>query len=168
MRPQIISILSQTANGCLSELGYLPDTHRRLAQLASDNEKLFADNRTLAQTLAAREAFINYHRLPPDQRTVWLDRAAVQLTELAHERDTLARRVLAGIQPQPGDAPFQRLVAEHDALLAEHRAALEDLDAAKSQLLQYQRLFHTPLIAPVQTAPRVSQPAAESGKCGPP
>ncbi|KAJ8457214.1 hypothetical protein ONZ45_g18400 [Pleurotus djamor] len=55
LRPRVVEILSHTANGCLSELGYFPGMAQRLQELEGiankwqqENIKLFADNRTLS------------------------------------------------------------------------------------------------------------------------
>lgn len=59
LRNKIIRLLSSTANGCLSELGYfpgMPEQYKQLLQanalLQNDNAKLYEDNRTLARVLA--------------------------------------------------------------------------------------------------------------------
>jgi hypothetical protein len=59
LRNKIVDLLSTTANGCLSELGYFPgmqDQFQQLIQtnmhLQNDNAKLFEDNRALARVVA--------------------------------------------------------------------------------------------------------------------
>lgn len=58
LRDRIVEILSATANGCLTELGYFPGMTQRLQELEATNQvwqtenvKLFEDNRNLLLTV---------------------------------------------------------------------------------------------------------------------
>ncbi|KAM6496048.1 hypothetical protein JOM56_008754 [Amanita muscaria] len=65
LRAKIVGILSDTANGCISELGYFPSLLRKFRELEQANNKwreenvrLFQDNRALAQYTRRQEEHI--------------------------------------------------------------------------------------------------------------
>jgi len=65
-RERIVEILSNTANGCLSELGYYPGMWVKLKELEQqnakwqeENVKLYQDNRRLVKVVQQNQAVVN-------------------------------------------------------------------------------------------------------------
>ncbi|KAF7975119.1 hypothetical protein HWV62_10411 [Athelia sp. TMB] len=91
LRTRVVEILSTVANGCLSELGYYPGLREELARARSDNGKLYADNRALAQQVALltdRCAFLAGTHGQPDQ-LAQLDELRRTVRDLREERGAL-------------------------------------------------------------------------------
>ncbi|KAF7965072.1 hypothetical protein HWV62_682 [Athelia sp. TMB] len=91
LRTRVVEILSTVANGCLSELGYYPGLREELARARSDNGKLYADNRALAQQVALltdRCALLAGTHGQPDQ-LAQLDELRRTVRDLREERGAL-------------------------------------------------------------------------------
>lgn len=125
--------MSETANGCLKELGYKPDFKRRLKQaektiddLRMDNSKLYIDNRTMKAHLALQNDRISFHESSADEQ--W--RRNVQLREknyhLELQYGELKARYEAHVQGLPNEQAWSRLLCDLDKANQIYRQAVAE------------------------------------------
>ena len=97
-----MAILARTQNGGLAEMGYDPtlmhefiELQKQNALLKTDNQKLYADNRSLAQFIQAQDQRIRVLSTPTDQQKRTLADLHESVRALTVQRDELAGRLHA-------------------------------------------------------------------------
>lgn len=105
LREKIVEILSNTANGCLIELGYYPGITQKLKQLEAtnvtwqtENVKLYDDNRRLLETVRGLQERLRLVSVPEVQK---LERIRRLESEVQTLREAIARQ-------HPDSAGFQK------------------------------------------------------------
>jgi hypothetical protein len=157
LRNRVVEILSGTANGCLTELGYYPGMPQKMqeletinAQWQQENVKLFQDNRSLARALQAQSERLKLITGPEIPRLNALHALENKVQGLAEEKANLIKRNEALMANQPQGAEYSRLHSEYTKLTAIYGAALNEI----SQLRHYIQIIttgqHAPLNASVQ------------------
>ncbi|KAI0720313.1 hypothetical protein C8T65DRAFT_716058 [Cerioporus squamosus] len=101
---QIMEVLVRTQNECLQELGYYPtllsdfqELRRTCAKLHADNQKLYSDNRSLAQFIAQQDQRINLLQAPDDQQKRNVAEMHENLRVAINQRDELQARLHAAL-----------------------------------------------------------------------
>ncbi|KAI0660803.1 hypothetical protein C8Q70DRAFT_1044113 [Cubamyces menziesii] len=99
-----MAILARTQNGCLAEMGYYPtlmhefiELQKQNALLKTDNQKLYADNRSLAQFIQAQDQRIRVLSTPTDQQKRTLADLHESVRALTVQRDEIAGRLHAAL-----------------------------------------------------------------------
>ncbi|KZT29247.1 hypothetical protein NEOLEDRAFT_585541 [Neolentinus lepideus HHB14362 ss-1] len=132
VRANVIEILSDTANGILSELGYYPGIIRQsraeIDELRKRCASLWEDNRRLAQLLdVARERLATYASTDEDR----IERILAYKSEgeaLRVEKDALTRTLISA---NPDDR-MHHLLREIDAITHKYQIALTDIALLRS------------------------------------
>lgn len=95
-----MSILANTQNECLAELGYHPtllkdyqDLQTNNALLYNDNQKLYADNRSLAVFIKQQDQRLNLLQAPVDQQKNTITQLHELVRKLTQERDEFAGKL---------------------------------------------------------------------------
>ncbi|KAI0774458.1 hypothetical protein C8Q74DRAFT_836718 [Fomes fomentarius] len=98
--PEVLAVLAETQNECLAELGYRPTLlqeyvalQKTCAMLSADNQKLYADNRSLATFIQQQDQRVSLLQAPLDQQKVHVTKMHEQLRLLTQERDEMAGRL---------------------------------------------------------------------------
>ena len=98
--PEVLALLASTQNECLAELGYRPtllqefrDLEKTCAMLTADNQKLYADNRSLALFIQQQDQRLSLLQTPTDQQKIHIAQMHEQLRVLATERDEISGRL---------------------------------------------------------------------------
>ncbi|KAI0722740.1 hypothetical protein C8Q76DRAFT_720070 [Earliella scabrosa] len=98
--PEVLALLASTQNECLAELGYRPtllqefrDLEKTCAMLTADNQKLYADNRSLALFIQQQDQRLSLLQTPTDQQKIHIAQMHEQLRMLATERDEISGRL---------------------------------------------------------------------------
>lgn len=98
--PEVLALLAETQNKCLAELGYRPTLlqeyvalQKTCAMLSADNQKLYADNRSLATFIQQQDQRVSLLQAPLDQQKVHLTKMHEQSRLLTQERDEMAGRL---------------------------------------------------------------------------
>ncbi|KAG2013797.1 hypothetical protein CC2G_010667 [Coprinopsis cinerea AmutBmut pab1-1] len=122
-RSKVIEILSNTANGCLAELGYDPREIQKLRdqnrQWQDENVKLYEDNSRLTRALAEMREQLRQVSNPSADTVRALQ---TQVRTLVSEKDFLSQKMSAMEQQQPGQVTYTRLYEEYDKLLKGYQA----------------------------------------------
>ncbi len=97
-----MEVLVKTQNECLMELGYYPtllsdfqELRRTCAKLHADNQKLYSDNRSLAQFIAQQDQRINLLQAPDDQQKRTIADLHESVRIATSQRDELQARLHA-------------------------------------------------------------------------
>lgn len=140
LRGRVVEILSGTANGCLTELGYYPGMPKKMqeleqvnAQWQQENIKLFQDNRSLARALQVQSERLKLVTGPELQRLNAMRALEHKVQALVDERSELLKKNNALMANQPHNAEYGRLHAEYTKLSTTYGAALHEI----SQLRHY-------------------------------
>ncbi|RDX53901.1 hypothetical protein OH76DRAFT_1431972 [Lentinus brumalis] len=101
---QVMEVLVKTQNECLMELGYYPtllsdfqELRRTCAKLHADNQKLYSDNRSLAQFIAQQDQRINLLQAPDDQQKRTIADLHESVRIATSQRDELQARLHAAL-----------------------------------------------------------------------
>ncbi|KAH9899664.1 hypothetical protein C8Q73DRAFT_680717 [Cubamyces lactineus] len=101
---EVMAILARTQNRCLAEMGYYPtlmheflELQKQNALLKNDNQKLYADNRSLAQFIQAQDQRIRVLSTPADQQKRTLADLYESVRALTVQRDEIAGRLHAAL-----------------------------------------------------------------------
>ncbi|TFK88932.1 hypothetical protein K466DRAFT_598222 [Polyporus arcularius HHB13444] len=101
---QVMEVLVKTQNECLMELGYYPtllsdfqELRRTCAKLHADNQKLYSDNRSLAQFIAQQDQRINLLQAPDDQQKRTIADLHESVRMATSQRDELQARLHAAL-----------------------------------------------------------------------
>ncbi|KAI9056500.1 hypothetical protein FKP32DRAFT_1607996 [Trametes sanguinea] len=128
---EIMAALAKTQNNCFAELGYYPtllhDFHelkKQCALLKSDNQKLYADNRNLAEFIQAQDQRVKMLSAPVDQQKHTLAELHERVRLLSAQRDEIQGRLHAALneiallrQELSRFVPNARMVPAHERLL---------------------------------------------------
>lgn len=169
LRTKIVEILSLTANGCLSELGYYPGIAQQLHEalkansyLQQANNKLFEDNGTLARHVALqndRLALVDGAENSRLKRYIDMESMVKVLTA---EKAELAKRNSLLVQGLPTSdifvAELKNLQISHDKLQREYLRLRES----------YNSLYKTSAsrgILPTKQAPSGHSPEGSNSNC---
>ncbi|KAI9000832.1 hypothetical protein BD414DRAFT_472872 [Trametes punicea] len=166
---EIMATLAQTQNNCFAELGYYPtllqDFHelqKMCAQIKADNEKLYTDNRSLAQFIQTQDQRIQMLAAPVDQQKRTLAELHERVRVLSAERDELTGRLHAALnevlllrQELSRFIPTARVVPAHERLPTGHPPQAPQQRAAPMQVPQRMVAQHPPNLAPYQRQPSV-------------
>jgi len=132
-RSKIVEILSSTANGCLSELGYFPGMTQQLqqtlqanARLETKNTKLYEDNRSLARIASTQNDRLSFLGATDSVKLQQFMEMKDQLQSLAIERAELQRSNEALSKGMSMDHGYQTLVSELQALRVRHENLQRD------------------------------------------
>ncbi|KAI0750992.1 hypothetical protein C8Q80DRAFT_544645 [Daedaleopsis nitida] len=97
---ECVSILVNTQNECLAELGYHPtllkdyqDLQTNNVLLYNDNQKLYADNRSLALFIKQQDQRLNLLQAPVDQQKNTITQLHEFVRKLTQERDDFAGKL---------------------------------------------------------------------------
>lgn len=145
MRARIVGILSDTANGCLTELGYFPGLLKRLqeleqnnAQWKEENVRLFRDNQSLTEVARYHQDRLKQVNAAPDNsgKVASLEERVKSLTiqnaELSKKNDALR----ASGSSQSSHAPYQQLVVDYQQLAILYRTAMSEIQHLRQQVMQ--------------------------------
>lgn len=131
LREKVVQILSNTANGCLNELGYYPGVHHRLKQLEiknqtwqTENVKLYEDNRRLLNTVREQHERLKLISIPDLEKINRIRRLELEVQSL--------REAASGSSNQEG------LQKEFNRLKESYRIVCNDVRRLEA-LLQSQR-----------------------------
>ncbi|KAI0335658.1 hypothetical protein GY45DRAFT_1317034 [Cubamyces sp. BRFM 1775] len=101
---EVMAILARTQNECFAEMGYYPtlmheflELRKQNALLKNDNQKLYADNRSLAQFIQAQDQRIRVLTTPTDQQKHTLADLHESVRALTVQRDEIAGRLHAAL-----------------------------------------------------------------------
>lgn len=131
LRSNIVEILSGTANGCLTELGYYPGMPQNMvnleqqnAQWQLENVKLFQDNRSLSHALQSEQAaHANTTR-----------KLEGQIQGLISEKIRLSKHNEALMSAL--DAPNQKVLSEYFKLQSFYESALIEIKQLRDYITQ--------------------------------
>ncbi len=91
LRERVVEILSNTANGCLNELGYYPGIAQKLKELETTNKtwqvenvKLYEDNRRLLNTLREQHERFKLISIPELEKIDRIRRLELEVQGLRH------------------------------------------------------------------------------------
>lgn len=169
LRGKIVEILSNTANDCLSELGYYPGMTKQLhnalqanAQFQGANAKLYEDNMALARVVAAQNDQIAFLTgAGNDQLQKFKDMGA-RVKSLVAERDDLQRRNEALVKDIPVDKRFEAIASELRSLQLRHDAVQREYKRLREEYSSFRRMAAAngfiPSRAVVGGHPPTSQP----------
>ncbi|CDO73742.1 hypothetical protein BN946_scf185015.g70 [Trametes cinnabarina] len=127
---EIMACLAKTQNNCFAELGYHPTLlqdfqalHKQCEILKSDNQKLYADNRSLAQFIQAQDQRLQLLTAPVDQQRRALAELHERVRVLMAEREEIAGRLHSALnevmllrQELSRFIPNARVVPAHERL----------------------------------------------------
>ncbi|KAI0353027.1 hypothetical protein OH77DRAFT_653764 [Trametes cingulata] len=144
---EVMAILAKTQNKCLTEMGYYPtliqefrELQRQCILLKSDNQKLYSDNRSLAQFIQAQDQHIKSLAAPMERQK----RDQVELDEhyrlLIAERDELKGRLHSALN----EIMILRQELTRFAPAAFVMPAQERVPSGHPQHIPYQRMPSTP------------------------
>jgi hypothetical protein len=141
LRSKVVEIVSQSANGCLKELGYHPDTNIRLSQAEStiarlklDNAKLYIDNRTLTSHLALQNDRIGFYDYSVDdqwRKTVTLHEENHHLTKQYMDLKSLYEATVTGL---PIEQAYKKLLNETEQVHKLYRQAIGETTTLKFEV----------------------------------
>ncbi|KIM91170.1 hypothetical protein PILCRDRAFT_811670 [Piloderma croceum F 1598] len=139
LRNKIVELLSTTANGCLSELGYFPgmqDQFQQLIQtnmhLQNDNTKLFEDNRALARVVAIQNDRLAFSAGEDNIKLKQFSEMKESIESLSKEQTRLTRanEMLKVTSLDQGNgrlySEWQMLQARNDALERDNARVRDD------------------------------------------
>ncbi|KAK2466074.1 hypothetical protein APHAL10511_001716 [Amanita phalloides] len=131
LRAKIIGILSDTANGCLTELGYFPGLLKKLQELEQtnahwkkENIKLFHDNQTLAQLARYH---VDRSKQPNSGNVSSLEEQVKLLTSQNAELKKKNEGLLASGSSQCSHVPYHQLLADYQQLTVLYRTAMAEI-----------------------------------------
>jgi hypothetical protein len=132
LRTKIIQLLSSTANGCLSELGYFPGMPEQFQQilqtnaaLQNDNAKLFEDNRALARVVAMQNDRLAFLAGEDDVKLKQLAEMRDKIESLSMEQAKL-KQTNEMLQATPVAQRYRQLFAESQMLRIKNDALERD------------------------------------------
>ncbi|KAI0650548.1 hypothetical protein C8Q79DRAFT_392120 [Trametes meyenii] len=149
---EIMAIMSQTQNKCFAEMGYYPtllqefqDLQKHCLLLRNDNQKLYSDNRSLAQFIQEQDRRIQSLSIPHEQRVRADADTQEVLRLLKAERDELNGRLHAALNEiLLLRQELSRFVPSALVLPAHERAA-----SGAMQQVPQQRVVSTPVASPM-------------------
>lgn len=130
LRSRVVEILSATANGCLTELGYFPGMPQTMLELQqvnlkwqTENVKLFQDNQKLARSLQ------EYERTKAiagsdDQRIRVIHTLEEQVRRLTEDKANLLKQ----------NETYHQIQADYNKLTALYAAAVKEIDHLRKYL----------------------------------
>ncbi|PPQ63436.1 hypothetical protein CVT24_004946 [Panaeolus cyanescens] len=147
-RQKVVEILANTANGCLSELGYYPGMGMRLQELEAicaqqendikrmkfEQKKLFEDNvklNTLAQTQANRLRDMGLTEIEKASRLAKLEEEVQRLT--AQKKELVQGRKMQDTGGRVLELSFTELQMKHMDLLDSYRLAYAEVQRLHNQ-----------------------------------
>ncbi|KAF9058066.1 hypothetical protein BJ165DRAFT_103887 [Panaeolus papilionaceus] len=148
-RQKIVEILANTANGCLSELGYYPGMTLRMQELEdlcaqqekdikrmkADQRRLLEDNyklNTLAQTQATRLKDMGLTEIEKASRLGKLEEEVQRLT--AQKRELVQGRKMQDAGGKEVELSFTELQIKHMDLLESYRLAYAEVQRLHNQV----------------------------------
>ncbi|KAI0677354.1 hypothetical protein C8Q78DRAFT_85604 [Trametes maxima] len=149
---EIMAIMAKTQNKCFAEMGYYPTLLREFQELQkhclllrNDNQKLYSDNRSLAQFIQAQDKRIQSLATSPDQHVRTDADTQEMLRALKAERDELNGRLHAALNEiMILRQELSRFVPSALVLPAHERAVPGPMPQAPQQ-----RVVSTPVAPPV-------------------
>ncbi|KAF9464471.1 hypothetical protein BDZ94DRAFT_496160 [Collybia nuda] len=173
LRGRVVEILSKTANGCLTELGYYPGMPQKMreleqmnAQWQQENVKLFQDNRSLARALQAQSERLKLITGPEIQRLNAMRTLELKVQALVDERSNLLKQNEALMANQQHNTEYGRLYTEYTKLSVTYGAAFNEI----AQLRNYiqvitngQYTLSSPMTRPTATT-NTRQPARQNSE----
>ena len=122
LRSKIVELLSATANGCLSELGYFPGMPFQFQQLLetntllqNDNKKLFHDNRDLARVVAVQNDRLAFAAGADNAKLKQFMEMKEKIESLTMERAKLTQTNEV-LKASTGDQRYEKLFADAQKL----------------------------------------------------
>lgn len=141
LRSKVVEILSVTANGCLSELGYYPGMPRRLMEAEkrntewqTENVKLFQDNQKLVHALQLKTEHIAHFAAPDHEKVNKIRNLEGQVRVLQVEKGELVRMNEALASGPSNDSKYNALSANYQKLMGQYRGAMAEIHSLRSQL----------------------------------
>lgn len=143
-----MEILAETANGCLTELGYLPGMPQRLheaeakaSQWQTENIKLYEDNTILTKSLEAMKNDLALVSEPEAKKVQKINELERKVAVLQSENSKLLQTVNLSLTNKPSGsaiAPHDPAVVleEYHRLLASYQQALGEIQYLKQALAE--------------------------------
>jgi chromosome segregation ATPase len=134
LRSQVVQVLSNTANGCLTELGYFPGILNQLqkleqlnAQYKTDIANLHANNCRLQQSLAVHEHTAKFLKAPESTKIQHLKELEGKINFLSEENRILTTQHNSLVRKR------QQLIFEYNRLQNTHQHALNEIGYLRGQ-----------------------------------
>ncbi|TFK71751.1 hypothetical protein BDN72DRAFT_407563 [Pluteus cervinus] len=178
LRGRIVEVLSATANGCITELGYWPGMPKRLAEMEqvtkqwqTENVKLYQDNQSLVRTVQSLKEQLQLAAAPDSQRLNKIRQLEGHIQQLAHEKQDLIHRnetLVASVANATQNASQQDMVpvSEYNALMEKCRGLHAENQILRGHLARSGYMVHTPQPSP--TVPQQGTPVFISNSPMPP
>ncbi|KAI0375835.1 hypothetical protein BV20DRAFT_959894 [Pilatotrama ljubarskyi] len=147
LHAEVMAILAKTQNKCFAEMGYYPtllqefrELQKQCALLKSDNQKLYSDNRSLAQFIQAQDQRIQMLVAPVDQQKRTLAELHEHVRSLSAERDEIKGRLHAALN----EVMILRQELSRFIPAALVMPAHERMPSGPPQHVSHQRMVSTP------------------------
>ena len=141
-RQKIVEIIAGTANGCLSEVGYLPGMPQRFKELEDqnaqwrlENTKLFQDNASLLELIHQQNERIKEMRAPDSDKNIRIMELNSELQKTRLQRDELARaQSVNNRSPSQLQQDFASLQGDYLRIITGYRSKCAEVERLQHQV----------------------------------
>lgn len=144
MRQKVVEILSNTANGCLQELGYYPGMSTRLQELEvrnqnwqKENVKLYDNNKHLLETIRTQTENLNSLNTPEGEKIRRINHLELENRALRGQLEQMAKAEATDNSQQAGQEQ------KYASLYKEHAALIDTYNRAYHEILRLRELIKT-------------------------